>query len=97
SRSTLFPYTTLFRSKEKLPEMYNDAHAALRGFAKSTVHGSVVLSAGMNPKLYSYFEDFDCFYPDQNGVIEKKVILKVSDYRSARSEEHTSELQSREN
>lgn len=72
-----------YEKKEKLAEIYNDAHAALRGFAKSTVNGSVVLSAGMNPKLYSYFEDFDCFYPDQNGVIEKKVILKVSDYRSA--------------
>src|SRR5690606_9144886 len=72
-----------YEKKEKLAEMYNDAHAALRGFAKSTVNGSVVLSAGMNPKLYSYFEAFDCFYPDQNGVIEKKVILNVSEYRSA--------------
>ncbi len=67
----------------KLPAAYNDAHAALRGFANSTVHSSLVLSAGMNPRLYSYLEEFDGFYPDAGGGITKKIILKVSDYRSA--------------
>ena len=70
-------------NKEKLPVEYNDAHAALRGFANSNVNSSVILSAGMNPRLYSYLEQFEDFYPDQNGAIKKKVILKVSDYRSA--------------
>ncbi len=37
----------------------------------------------MNPRLYSYIENFDDFYPDQNGKIKKKIVLKVSDYRSA--------------
>jgi len=69
--------------KEKLAQEYNDAHAALRGFANSKLRSSVVLSAGMNPRLYSYFDQFDDFYADENGEIKKKIILKVSDYRSA--------------
>jgi hypothetical protein len=42
-----------------------------------------VLSAGMNPRLYTYLEQFEDFYPDENGIIKKKIVLKVSDYRSA--------------
>lgn len=72
-----------YAKKEQLPVAFNDAHAALRGFATSKLRSSVVLSAGMNPRLYSYFENFDCFFPDANGKLEKKIILKVSDYRSA--------------
>jgi hypothetical protein len=68
---------------EKLPVEYNDAHAALRGFANSNLNSSIVFSAGMNPRLYAYTEKFDDFYPDENGEIKKKIILKVSDYRSA--------------
>jgi hypothetical protein len=60
-----------------------DALASLRGFAKSNLQSSVVLSAGMNPKLYSYIETFTDFFPDQEGVFRKKIILKVSDFRSA--------------
>ncbi|MFB9843600.1 hypothetical protein [Mucilaginibacter ginsenosidivorans] len=60
-----------------------DALAALRGFAESDLESSVVLSAGMNPKLYSYLEKFRDFYPDENGALRKKVTLKVSNYRSA--------------
>lgn len=66
-----------------LPTEYNDAHAALRGFANSNLHSSLVLSAGMNPMLYGYLEKFDDFYPDKNGSFNKKITLKVSDYRSA--------------
>ena len=68
---------------EKLPTEYNDAHAALRGFAMSNLESSMVLSAGMNPRLYSYLEQFEDFYPDATGYIKKKIVLKVSDYRSA--------------
>ncbi len=67
----------------QLPIEFNDAHAALRGFANSNLQSSVVLSAGMNPRLYSYFETFPDFFPDENGFIKKKIILKVSDFRSA--------------
>lgn len=72
-----------YKGKEALPSIYNDAHAALRGFANSKVNGSVVLSAGMNPRLFSYFEEFDSFYPNEKNMLEKKIVLKVSDYRSA--------------
>jgi len=68
---------------EKLPVEYNDAHAALRGYANSDLNSSIVLSAGINPRLYSYFEQFEDFYPDENGEIRKKIVIKVSDYRSA--------------
>jgi len=72
-----------FVKKIPLPVEFNDAHAALRGFAESTLESSVILSAGMNPRLYSYFENFPDFFPNANGTLKKKVILKVSDFRSA--------------
>ena len=72
-----------FNKKEQLPIEFNDAHAALRGFANSNLSSSVVLSAGMNPRLYSYFENFKDFFPDLNSNLKKKIILKVSDFRSA--------------
>ncbi|MCK3684191.1 hypothetical protein [Maribellus sp. YY47] len=68
---------------EDLPIEYNDAHAALRGFANSKLSSSLVLSAGMSPRLYSYIENFEDFFPDAEGHIKKKIILKVSDFRSA--------------
>lgn len=73
----------LDRNNTPLPVAYNDAHASLRGFAESNLSSSVVLSAGMNPRLYSYFENFEDFYPDANGNFKKKIVLKVSDFRSA--------------
>lgn len=72
-----------YANGEKLPIEYNDAHAALRGFATSNLTSSVVISAGMSPRLYSYMEQFDDFFPNEDGFIKKKIILKVSDYRSA--------------
>ena len=69
--------------QEKLPIEYNDAHAALRGYANSDLTSSIILSAGMNPRLYTYIEQFKDFFPDENGSIKKKIVLKVSDYRSA--------------
>jgi len=72
-----------YNKNGKLPIEYNDAHAALRGFALSELESSLVLSAGINPRLYSYIEQFEDFYPDENGYLKKKIILKVSDYRSA--------------
>ncbi|UGU14635.1 hypothetical protein LS482_13105 [Sinomicrobium kalidii] len=74
---------TNYRGKTALPSLYNDAHAALRGFANSTLNSSLVLSAGMNPSLYSYMGTFKDFFPDGEGVLKKKIVLKVSDFRSA--------------
>ena len=67
----------------QLPTIYNDAHASLRGFANSKLSSSVIFSAGMNPRLYSYLEEFEDFFPNENGELKKKIILKVSDFRSA--------------
>ncbi|WP_293788110.1 hypothetical protein [uncultured Pedobacter sp.] len=64
-------------------EINTDALAALRGFAESKLNASVILSAGMNPKLYSYIADFADFFPDKNEFLKKRIILKVSDFRSA--------------
>ncbi|MDP5197943.1 hypothetical protein [Flavobacterium sp. DG2-3] len=72
-----------FIKNEQLPTEFNDAHAALRGFANSNLESSVVLSAGMNPRLFGYFENFKDFFPDENNFLRKKIILKVSDFRSA--------------
>ncbi|MDD5150071.1 MAG: hypothetical protein PHC28_06250 [Flavobacterium sp.] len=72
-----------FIKDEQLPVEFNDAHAALRGFANSDLTSSVVLSAGMNPRLFAYFENFPAFFPDFNNNLKKKIILKVSDFRSA--------------
>jgi hypothetical protein len=72
-----------FVKDEQLPIEFNDAHAALRGFAKSNLESSVVLSAGMNPRLFGYFENFKDFFPNEKNELKKKIILKVSDFRSA--------------
>ncbi len=72
-----------FKNGEKLPSVFSDAQSALRGFALSDLSSSIVLSAGMNPRLYSYLEEFEDFYPNPEMELKKKVILKVSDYRSA--------------
>ncbi|WP_426483746.1 hypothetical protein [Flavobacterium sp. 2] len=72
-----------FIKNEQLPIEFNDAHAALRGFANSNLESSVVLSAGMNPRLFGYFENFKDFFPNENNELRKKITLKVSDFRSA--------------
>ena len=72
-----------FFKNEALPSEYNDAHAALRGYANSDLASSIIFSAGMNPRLYGYIAQFEDFYPNTEGYIKKKIVLKVSDYRSA--------------
>ncbi|MEN6497357.1 MAG: hypothetical protein ABFD16_23930 [Thermoguttaceae bacterium] len=73
----------IYRNGEKLPAKYSDASAALRGFAESRLHSAIVFSAGMNPRLYSYTAEFPDFLPDENGQLQKTIVLKVSDYHSA--------------
>lgn len=70
-------------SGNRLDHMYSDANAALRGFAQSNLQGGLVLSAGMNPRLYSYLGELPQFMPNKYGQFQKRVILKVSDFRSA--------------
>jgi hypothetical protein len=62
----------------------SDAMAALRGYAKSKLVSSIVLSAGLNRKLYSYLREFADFVPNAAGSMMKRIVLKVSDFRSAR-------------
>ena len=71
------------KAHNKLAPELADAMAALRGFAKSSLQSSVVFSAGLNRRLYAYLTTFEDFYPDERGCLTKKIILKVSDYRSA--------------
>lgn len=71
--------------KKKQPlENGSDALTALKGYAECDLnYSSVVLSAGMNPRLYNYMEGFSAFDAYEWGGFHKKVIIKVSDYRSA--------------
>ena len=68
---------------QPLPNEYSDANTALRGFAESPVEGALVLSAGFNPRLYGYLPAFADFYRENGKAPKKRVILKVSDFRSA--------------
>lgn len=62
----------------------SDAVTALRGYANSDLSNStMVLSAGMNPRLFAYMEKLDVFDADSSGNFKKKIAIKVSDYRSA--------------
>lgn len=72
-----------YSGPEALPYELSDAAAALRGYAKSNLSSSVILSAGFNPYLYGYMTQFDDFFPTKENTIKKKIVLKVSDLRSA--------------
>lgn len=72
-----------YKDGVQLPLEFNNAHTSLRGFAMSDLSSSMVFSAGMNPRLYTYLESFKDFYPDEKGFLKKKIVIKVSDFRSA--------------
>src|SRR3712207_8416217 len=84
-RSTLFPYTTLFRS----PLLYPDENRARQGFTEGVGSPVFVLhrdDAVEIPHL-----------PDaKQPAWDQPVISEVFERRGVRSEEHTSELQSRQ-
>lgn len=62
----------------------SDAVAALTGYAESTLkNSSVIFSAGMNPRLFNHLSKLSAFHPDSDGIFSKRVVIKVSDYRSA--------------
>ena len=73
-----------YNKGSELVEDGSDAVSALRGYAKSNLtNSSVVFSAGMNPRLYNYLEKCKEFDVNEDGGFTKKIIIKVSDYRSA--------------
>ncbi len=62
----------------------SDAVSALRGYVKSDLKdSSIIFSAGLNPRLYNYLESCREFDINTDGSFNKKVVIKVSDYRSA--------------
>lgn len=74
-------------NKDKAGEVIpdgSDALGALKAYAESELENSaVIFSAGMNPRLFNYLENFRDFDAVAWGEFRKKVIIKVSDYRSA--------------
>jgi len=66
-----------------LADKFSDAKAALRGYANSSLKSGIVFSAGINQRLFNYMTRFKDFYRDKTGKIKKRIILKVSDFRSA--------------
>ena len=74
---------TYDKQAQKRDSYYSDAISALRGFANSTLNASIVFSAGFNRRLFAYLEHCADFFPDKQGNIKKRVVLKVSDFRSS--------------
>lgn len=73
-----------YTKKGDLLEEGSDALAALRGYAKSELeNSSVIFSAGTNLRLYNYLENWKTFDVNDDGGFTKKIVIKVSDYRSA--------------
>ncbi len=72
-----------WRGGQELPPEFNAAMSALRGFARSDLQSSIVFSAGMNPRLYTYAAQFADFFPGSGGESVKTIVVKVSDFRSA--------------
>lgn len=62
----------------------SDAVAALRGYANSNLtNSSIIFSAGLNPRLFNYLEKLPAFNARGLGEFDKRVVIKVSDFRSA--------------
>lgn len=68
---------------QPLPAEFSDALSALRGYANSRLQSAVVVSAGLNKRLYKYMAQFRDFYREAEGEARKRIIVKVSDFRSA--------------
>lgn len=58
----------------------SDALVSLKAYAESDLDNSaIIFSAGMNPRLYNYLENFSEFDASAWGRFRKKVVIKVSD------------------
>src|SRR3712207_7900788 len=89
-RSTLFPYTTLFRSGGVDPDVEAHDVVLLDADAADRARGCVVLANGVDPAG-----------PLWTALLHRlhragAVAVLVRAHAGARSEEHTSELQSRQ-
>src|SRR2546427_8010861 len=109
-RSTLFPYTTLFRSRASSGSADSRRrHAALRGYRRD-VHLRAMTAPGTRVAVYP--GSFDPITRGHEDLIRrsrtfadrvivavavnvaKQPLLTLAERRALRSEEHTSELQS---
>ncbi len=73
-----------YSKQGNLVENGSDALAALKGYAKSDLkNSSLIFSAGLNPRLYNFLEKLSEFDANDDGEFEKRIVIKVSDYRSA--------------
>src|SRR5690606_41091380 len=94
-RSTPFPYTTLFRSNMETEADYAWVYFSLSapGFQ---LRKDIYINGMFNN--YAKLPENKMEYNEATGLYEKAIIIKqgFTNYQY-RSEEHTSELQSREN
>src|SRR3712207_9274888 len=90
-RSTLFPYTTLFRSREQV----RAEGAGLRGDADPPRKRPAVLEGGREDREVAEagVEQAEAVGPEQPHAVRPR---PPHQRRLSRSEEHTSELQSRQ-
>src|SRR5690606_41508851 len=94
--STLVPYTTLFRSFVRYEWYKNDVKVADQQLFSegATMHDLIDLSASYHAVLYT--DDGKVLTTCSMTIIHKHD-YSLTVYPNPRSEEHTSELQSREN
>ncbi len=71
------------KNGDPLSDDESDARTALKGFAESTLQSGLVFSAGINKGLFRYMTNFKGFYRNSAGDLQKRIILKVSDFRSS--------------
>src|SRR2546430_11632556 len=89
-RSTLFPYTTLFRSLIKARVTNRDLHTLKQGIFKDLDHR--LPDDSVLPMHWTAF-----LLDEAAQATEPEALIPLSVVAPARSEEHTSELQSQSN
>src|SRR3712207_7092675 len=98
-RSTLFPYTTLFRSRYTwVRDASFSVHALLRlGMREEAAHFGRWLGDRIRERVGSDSGPLNIMYRiDGSPDLKEEVLEHWRGYRGSRSEEHTSELQSRQ-
>src|SRR3712207_9529966 len=90
-RSTLFPYTTLFRSKEDKPKKTSNSKDEKS--EPMATHLSITVNfTGSYKNVLKFIDEIKGFY---KRIVISNISFAV-DEKGIRSEEHTSELQSRQ-
>src|SRR3712207_8147496 len=84
-RSTLFPYTTLFRSRQQLSQ---DGIVVV-AYTIERKTGKIIAGPEIATRGFVYMKDAEELIKEASDLLEAKIPF-------SRSEEHTSELQSRQ-